>query len=85
MLGNNVDILILNLRLPIMSGLEVYLELKKHHRVLPTVIVTGHAKEEKESIDRLQEMPVAGCLVKPLDMEELLHSIEKLIESASMS
>lgn len=39
------------------------------------------AQEEKESIDRLQEeMSVAGCLVKPFDVEELLHSIEKLIK-----
>ena len=78
-LANNVDILILDLRLPVMSGLEVYLELKKLSRTLPTLIVTGYKEEEKASIDRLNQLSVSGCLLKPFEMKELLQSIDELI------
>lgn len=79
-LANGVDVLILDLRLPIMSGLEVYLRLKEHNRIVPTIIVTGYAEEEAESINQLNEMSVTGCLVKPFDLKELTQSIEKLFE-----
>lgn len=79
-LNDGVDVLILDLRLPILSGLEVYLELKKHGKVLPTIIVTGFAAEEAESIDLLREMSVAGCLHKPFDPEQLIQAIEALIK-----
>lgn len=75
---HEVDLLVLDLRLPMISGLEVYLELKKRDRVVPTVIVTGHAESEQSSIDRLRDMSVTGCLIKPFEPKELLQSLESL-------
>lgn len=77
-LGDGIDILILDLRLPVLSGLEVYLKLKKQGCVVPTIIVTGYAAEEAASIDRLRLMSVAGCLIKPFDPQELLEIIEAI-------
>ena len=81
-LANGIDLLVLDLRLPVLSGLEVYLELKKHDRTVPTIIVTGYAAEEKESIDALRSMSVTGCLVKPFDPTELLEAIEAMVREA---
>jgi two-component system response regulator HydG len=78
-LADGIDILVLDLKLPVLSGLEVYLELKRRNRALPTVIVTGYAEEEAEAISRLRAMSVAGCLIKPFDPQELLNVI-RLIE-----
>ncbi len=78
MLGGGVDCLVLDLRLPVLSGLEVYLELKKRGRAVPTVIVTGYAVEEAESIDALRAMNVTGCLVKPVDPADLAQALEEL-------
>ena len=78
-LSNGIDVMILDLRMPVLSGLEVYLELNKNDRVVPTVIVTGYADEEAETIDLLKSMSVSGCLTKPIDMEELVQNIESLI------
>ncbi len=74
-LANDIDLLVLDLRLPVISGFEVYLELKKRGRTVPTIIVTGYAAEESESIDALRSMSVTGCLVKPFDPAELLAVI----------
>ena len=78
-LSNGIDVMILDLRMPVLSGLEVYLDLKKKDRVIPTVIVTGYADEEADTIDLLKSMSVSGCLTKPIDMEELVQNIASLI------
>lgn len=70
------DVLVLDLRLPLLSGLEVYLELQRRGRALPTILITGYANEEIASIDKLRELSVTGCLTKPFSPSELLQAIE---------
>ncbi|MBN1993104.1 MAG: response regulator [Anaerolineae bacterium] len=79
-LANNIDLLILDLKLPVLSGLEVYLTLKKHNRVLPTIIITGYAVEEAANIDKLKTMSVSGCFIKPFDPKDLLQAIRSITD-----
>jgi two-component system response regulator HydG len=79
-LANNIDILILDLKLPVLNGLEVYLTLKKHGRVLPTIIVSAYAVEEADNIDRLRSMSISGCFIKPFDPQDLLEAIRIIME-----
>ena len=81
-LANGIDVMLLDLKLPVLSGLEVYLELKKHGRTVPTIIVTGYAAEESESIDALRSMSVTGCLVKPFAPEALMEAIGAIVTEA---
>jgi two-component system, NtrC family, response regulator HydG len=76
---NNIDILILDLRMPILGGIETYLELKKSGHIVPTIIVTAFADEEAGTIEKLHSMSVSGILKKPFDPRELLDIIESLI------
>jgi DNA-binding response OmpR family regulator len=77
-LADGIDILVLDLKLPVLSGLEVYLQLKHHNRVLPTIIVTGYSDEESGAIRQLRAMAIAGYLAKPFDPRELLEIIQKI-------
>jgi len=77
-MADGIDILILDLKLPILSGLEVYLELRRRNRTLPTIIVTGYAEEEAEAMDQLRAMSVAGCLIKPFDPQQMLEIIQAI-------
>lgn len=81
-LNDSIDVLLLDLRLPIISGLEVYRELTRLGRAVPTIIVTGYRAEEEESIDVLQSMSVTGCLFKPFEMSRLMAEIDKVFLSA---
>ena len=81
-LNNGIDVLVLDLRLPVMSGLEVYMNLKRRGRAVPTVIVTGYAGEEAESITVLNRASVSGVFLKPFDPEELVAHILTLGEDA---
>ena len=78
---NDLQVLILDLRLPVIHGLDVFLELKKQGRNVPTIIVTGYADEEAAAIETLRQESASGCLVKPFDPLKLLEAIEAAKES----
>ncbi len=77
-LSNGIDVLIMDLRMPVLNGLETYQELKKTGRAVPTIIVTAFADEETGTVERLQALSVSGVLRKPFDPRELLRAIERL-------
>jgi two-component system response regulator HydG len=78
-LNNDIDVLILDLKRPILCGVEVYLRLKEQGKVIPTIIVSGYAAEEAGVTDDFRSMSVTNCLFKPFDTNVLLESIEKLV------
>lgn len=80
MTSNNIDVLVLDLQMPVMCGLDVYMELKKKGLAVKTIIVTGHDKEEKGTIDLLRSVDVTGCLFKPFTPEKLLMVIEEILQ-----
>jgi CheY-like chemotaxis protein len=79
--SNGIDVLILDLRMPMLSGLEVYLELQQQGRGLPTIIVTAYAREEAATLDKFRTLSVTGVLTKPFDPAQLLAAIESLIKN----
>ncbi len=78
MAGNDVDTLVLDLSLPVICGLDVYLELRGRGQVVPTIIVTGHGESEKQTLDTLRSMEATGCLFKPFDAAALVEAINHL-------
>lgn len=74
-MDESVNMLILDLKLPILHGLGVYMELKKRGRRLPSIIVTGYPYDEMKSENTLRSMSATGCLFKPFELEELFQAI----------
>ena len=77
--AGRVGVLILDLRMPIMNGLETYEELRKQGTPPPTIIVTGHAADAQESLVALRAMCVSDCVEKPVNPMALIRKIEKLL------
>jgi len=75
-LDGGIDVLVLDLRLPVLSGVEVYLELKRQGKALPTIVVSGHPEEESEALDMLRDLAVTGVLTKPFDPVNLLKALK---------
>jgi DNA-binding response OmpR family regulator len=69
-----VDLLVLDLGLPLLSGLEVYLRLKEAGKLVPTIVVTGRDRELGTDMAALRTM-AEGFLVKPFDPGHLLRAI----------
>ena len=76
--STDIDILVLDLHLPILGGLDTYLELRKIGYAIPTLIVTAYADQNSEAIDKLRSLAVEGILKKPFPPNELLDAVDRL-------
>jgi CheY-like chemotaxis protein len=74
--ARRVDVMVLDLRLPVRSGLEVCQELTRSGLAVPTVVVTGYAREEQQALAALRAQRVSDVLLKPLDVRQLLKAVE---------
>ena len=79
MVEEHVDCLVLDLRLPVLSGAELYARLIKAGRAMPTVLVTG-GPEEAEEDPRLRAL-ASGMLFKPFDPKALLTAIGSAVSA----
>ncbi len=79
--AGSIDLLILDLRMPVLDGTAVYDELLRQEHHVPTLIVTGYTKEEEANLVALRQHPIAGILEKPLDMVALMHLVRTLTPS----
>jgi len=73
-----IDIMILDLNLPVIDGIEVYTRLQDEDRVIPTVIITGHAADHAQSLASMRNMKVTGILNKPFDPSVLLSHLKDM-------
>jgi FixJ family two-component response regulator len=67
------DCLILDVRMPGMSGPELQRELKSHQRKLPIIFITAHGDEAV--ISRVMADGAVDCLLKPFSEDSLLNAI----------
>ncbi|BBO79596.1 response regulator [Desulfosarcina ovata] len=71
---NAVDVVILDVRMPGMDGIEALREIKQRHPLVEVIMLTGHASMEV-AIEGM-EMGAFDYLMKPMDMDELLYKAE---------
>ena len=69
--------LILDIRMPQMSGIELQMEMKQRGIDLPIIILTGHA--DVDSAVRTLKMGAVDFLQKPADSEELFEAVENAV------
>lgn len=78
-LGSNpYDVILLDVKMPEMGGIEALAELKKINRNVEVIILTGHA-----SVDVAVEIMRLGgyeYLLKPCPIEDLMDKIESACE-----
>jgi FixJ family two-component response regulator len=72
-----VDCLILDIRMPAMSGIELQRQLVANHSEVPVVFITAH-EEEIERVLAL-EGDARTVLIKPFSEEALLNAISKAL------
>ena len=79
---NDFDLLLLDIRMPDMDGIEVMKRLEKTGRSIPIIILTAYAT--LESAITAVKAGAVDYLIKPQHIQEILAAIEKaLIKSQS--
>ena len=69
-----VDVVVLDVKMPDMDGIDVLREIKRRHPLIGVVMLTGHANIEVAV--RGMELGAFDYLMKPIDIDELLYKIE---------
>jgi DNA-binding NtrC family response regulator len=72
------DMILLDLSLPGISGLECLEKIKKDHPVIPVVIVTGYA--ELSTAVKAMKLGSRDYIEKPVDLEDLYRVIKTIVQ-----
>lgn len=76
------DLVITDVRMPRMDGLELTREIKAHFPAVPVVLMTGFA--DLKVAQQAVELGVAGLLKKPFDeLPQVLRILERAIQSGT--
>ena len=79
---NTVDLIISDLRMPGMTGMELLTKVREEDNDVPFIIVTGYA-EIDHAIDALR-LGASDFVKKPFDMDELRIQIERTLQHRAL-
>ena len=76
------DVVLLDMRMPQMTGLEVLRELKRRRQSMPVVILTT-SRDETDVIDALQG-GAQGYLLKDMEPDDLIDSLTEIVRGKTI-
>lgn len=79
----DVDLLFVNSKMPVMNGLETYLELRKIRPHIKTIMITSYCQEIEAIVEETIRNDLYTCLYKPLKIDNLLKIVEKVVAAKS--
>jgi len=80
--NNTIDLLLLDVRLPGMSGLEVLEEIRQTDHDLPVVMLTAYG--DVQTAVRAIKLGASDYLIKGFDLTELLLVVQRALETSAM-
>lgn len=75
----NFDIVFIAVKMPVMNGLETYLELRKIRPNIKVVMMAPYKQEVQNLVEEALRHNVYTCIYKPFDTEKLLKVIEGIL------
>jgi two-component system response regulator HydG len=77
---NNFDIILIELRLPVLNGLETYLAIREIRPKVAAIITSSSPQEMSELAQQALLENAYACLEKPIDMDKLTVLLEQIKE-----
>ena len=77
---DGVDVVLLDIKMPGMDGLETLRRIKDSYPALETIVVTGHASPELSRMGR--ELGAFDYLIKPIRLDTILERIEAAYQAS---
>ncbi len=74
-----VDLVLLDLNMPVMNGEEFVAELRKRDAISDVAVVIVSTESNKERLDRLKGLGVRSSLHKPFEPEDLCRLIADIM------
>jgi DNA-binding NtrC family response regulator len=79
---NRIDVIVLDVRMPDLDGIEATKRIKASHAMVEVIILTGHASIEA-SIDGMRH-GAFDYLLKPVNIDELVYKIEDAFQKKEL-
>ena len=76
--NRNIDVLILDVKMPGMDGIETLRRIKRNHPLVEVIMLTGHATVET-AIEGMK-LGAFDYLMKPCDMEKLISKLREAVQ-----
>jgi len=73
---NKIDVVITDINMPIMNGLEMIGKMKELYPSLPIIIMSAHT--EIEFMEKAKELGVKDYLVKPFDFIKFIELVSSM-------
>ena len=80
--GHPADVVVLDVRMPGMDGIETLREIKKAAPLTEVIMLTGHAS--LEAAREGMELGAFDYLMKPVDIDELLYKLEDAFKNKTI-
>jgi two-component system, OmpR family, response regulator VanR len=75
---NRIDIIISDINLPDMSGLEFIKELRKTDKTIPVILLSAYT--DREYLLEATKLKLVDYLTKPIDFKNLNNALQKCVE-----
>jgi DNA-binding NtrC family response regulator len=75
---NNIDIVFIDVKMPVLNGLETYRRIKKINPKIIAVMMTGYRQEVKDLVEESLRCTAYTCLYKPLHADKVIGLIEQI-------
>jgi PAS domain S-box-containing protein len=79
---NEVDVVLMDLQMPVMSGFEALRELRKQERHIPIIALTAHTMQEDKR--QCLEAGFDNHIGKPINRNELIDKVSQYLHQAQM-
>lgn len=74
------DLVISDIRMPGVTGLEVLRQLREHDWVMPVILITAFG--DRQTHEQARDLGAATVLNKPFDVDELIYAAESIVPVA---
>lgn len=74
-----IDCVLLDMKIPGMSGIEILKQLKEKNKQIPVFMMTAYG--EQEAVDEAMQLGVAKYFTKPFNIFEVRDEINKIISA----
>lgn len=81
--NQEIDIILMDIRMPVLNGIDLLRSVKERHREVPVVMITGYPSVE--TAVHAMQLGAANFFSKPLDLPSLIREVRNLTHSRSFA
>jgi DNA-binding NtrC family response regulator len=82
-LEEGFDVMLIDLKLPPLNGLETYLSIRDFRPDLVVIVITGYPQETRKLVKQALKENAYSCLEKPINMDELISLLGQIKEESA--